>query len=49
MDKCWGFVEFQRELGKRMQKKWKFAKNFVENAEFFLLSGDFPSLMWLVG
>jgi hypothetical protein len=35
MDKCWGFVEFWHELGKRMQKYWKFAKNLVENAEFF--------------
>jgi hypothetical protein len=26
-------------------KKWKFAKNLVQNAEFFLSSGDFPSLM----
>jgi hypothetical protein len=49
MDKCWGFVEFRRELRKRMQKKWKYAKKIVENAEFFLSSGDFPSLMWLVG
>jgi hypothetical protein len=45
MDKCWGFVEFRRELGKRMQNQWKFAKILVENAEFFLSSGDFPSLM----
>jgi hypothetical protein len=29
------FVEFWRELGKKMLKKWKFAKNLVQNAEFF--------------
>ncbi len=28
-------------------KKWKFAKNLVQNAEFLLSSGDFPSLMKL--
>jgi hypothetical protein len=32
-----------------MQKKWKFAKKFVQNVEFFLSSGDFPSLMFRVG
>jgi hypothetical protein len=30
-------------------KKWKFAKKLVQNAEFFLSSGDFPSLMLRVG
>jgi hypothetical protein len=28
------FVEFRRELGKNTPKKWKFAKNLVQNAEF---------------
>jgi hypothetical protein len=44
--KCCGFVEFWRELGEKTPKKWKFAKKLVENAKFFLSSGDFPSLMW---
>ncbi len=35
MVKCCGFVEFQRELGKKMKKRWKFAKNLVQNVEFF--------------
>jgi hypothetical protein len=47
MVKCCGFVEFQHELGKKMQKQWKFAKNLVQNVEF-LSSGDFPSLMNVV-
>jgi hypothetical protein len=44
MVKCCGFVEFRHELGKKTPKKWKFAKNLVQNVEF-LSSGDFPSLM----
>jgi hypothetical protein len=34
MVKCGGLVEFRRELGKKNTKKWKFAKNLVQNAEF---------------
>jgi hypothetical protein len=45
MVKCCGFVEFRHELRKKRQKKWKFAKNLAQNVEFFLSSGDFPSLM----
>jgi hypothetical protein len=29
----------------KIHKKWKFAKSLVQNVEFFLSSGDFPSLM----
>jgi hypothetical protein len=35
MVKCCGFVEFWHKLGEKMQKKWKFAKNLVQNGEFF--------------
>jgi hypothetical protein len=45
MVKCCGFVEFRRELGKKMQKSGNLQKKLVQNAEFFLSSGDFPFLM----
>jgi hypothetical protein len=47
MVKCCVFVEFQHELGKKKQKKWKIAKKLVQYAEF-LSSGDFPSLMYRI-
>jgi hypothetical protein len=37
MVECCGFVEFWHELVKKKPKKWKFAKNIVQNAEFFII------------